>query len=114
MEDPIETYITHAPLEVSGILRMVEQLVLEVDPELNQTLGYQMPTFKKYGRTVFQFAAQKNHLWIYPTPTGIAQCVARLAGYKTSKSGIQIPYSQPLDVELIQDLVRFKLKEVEN
>jgi uncharacterized protein YdhG (YjbR/CyaY superfamily) len=114
MEDVIETYITKAPLEVQDILRRMRQLVLEVDPELTQTLSYQMPTFKKLGKAVFHFAAQKNHLGIYPTPPAIEHFAARLENYQTSKGAIQIPYSMPLDEELIQDMVRFNLEQLEN
>ncbi len=113
MEDLIEAYINNAPQEVQPLLRRVKQLVLEVDPELTQTLSYQMPTFKKNGKAVFHFAAQKNHLGIYPTPAAIEHFTARLAGYKTSKGAIQIPYSMTLDEELIQDLVRANLQELE-
>ena len=114
MADVIETYITTAPLEVQDILRRVRQLVLEVDPELTQTFSYQMPTFKKHGKAVFHFAAQKNHLGIYPTPAAIEHFAGRLEGYKTSKGAIQIPYTHPLDETLIQDMVRFNLAELEN
>lgn len=114
MEDVIKTYIAKAPLEVQDILRRVRELVLEVDPELTQTHCYQMPTFKKHSKTVFHFAAQKNHLGIYPTPPAIEHFAERLEGYKTSKAAIQIPYSQPLDKELIRDLVRFNLEQLEN
>lgn len=114
MEDAIETYIAKAPLEIQDILRRVRQLVLEIDPELTQTLSYQMPTFKKHGKAVFHFAAQKKHLGIYPTPSAIEHFAARLEGYKTSKGAIQIPWSLPLDEELIQGLVRFNLEQLEN
>ena len=114
MPDVIEAYITKQSLEVQEILRRVKQLVLEVDPELTQTLSYQMPTFKKNGKPVIHFAAQKNHLGVYPTPSAIEHFAARLQGYKTSKGAIQIPWSQPLDEKLIKDLVLFKLNEVEN
>jgi uncharacterized protein YdhG (YjbR/CyaY superfamily) len=114
MEDVIEAYITKAPLEVQEMLRRVRQLVLEVDPELTQTLSYQMPTFKKHGKNIFHFAAQKNHLGIYPTPSAIEHFAGRLESYKTSKGAIQMPYTMPLDEDLIQDMVRFKLKELEN
>jgi uncharacterized protein YdhG (YjbR/CyaY superfamily) len=114
MEDLIEAYITKAPLEVQGVLRRVRQLVLEVDPELTQTLSYQMPTFKKHNKAVFHFAAQKNHLGIYPTPAAIEYFAARLEGYQTSKGAIQIPYSIPLDEGLIKDLVRFNLDALED
>jgi uncharacterized protein YdhG (YjbR/CyaY superfamily) len=73
-----------------------------------------MPTFKKHGKAVFHFAAQKNHLGIYPTPPAIEHFAARLEGYQTSKGAIQIPYSMPLDEKLIQDLVRFNLEVLED
>ncbi len=114
MQDLIGEYIAKAPLEIQDILRRVRQLVLAVDPELTQTLSYQMPTFKKHGKAVFHFAAQKNHLGIYPTPSAIEHFAVRLGGYKTSKGAIQIPWSLPLDEELIQDLVRFNLEQLEN
>jgi uncharacterized protein YdhG (YjbR/CyaY superfamily) len=101
-------------VEVQGVLRRVRQLVLEVDPELTQTLSYQMPTFKKHGKAVFHFAAQKKHLGIYPTPAAIEHFAARLEGYRTSKGAIQIPYSMPLDEEFIEDLARFNLDALEN
>ena len=113
MEDIIEAYINRAPLEVQPVLRRVRELVLEVDPELTQTLSYQMPTFKKNGKPIFHYAAQKSHLGIYPTPSAIEHFKARLEGYQTSKGAIQIPYSEQLDEKLIQDLVHFKLQEME-
>ena len=114
MEDLIETYINNTPEQIQPLLRRVRQIVLEVDPGLTQTLSYQMPTFKKNGKAVFHFAAQKNHLGIYPTPAAIEHFSERLTGYKTSKGAIQIPYTMTLDEELIQDMVRFNLAELEN
>ena len=114
MEDLIGAYIEKAPLEVQGVLRRVRQLVLEVDPDLTQTISYMMPTFKKYGKPILYFAAQKKHLGIYPTSSPIPYFEERLKGYKISKGAIQMPWTQPLDEDLIRDLVRFKLNEVEN
>jgi len=57
MEDVIKTYIAKAPLEVQDILHRVRELVLELDPELTQTLSYQMPTFKKHAKPILYFAA---------------------------------------------------------
>jgi len=113
MDNVIDAYIAQAPREIQELLRRIRELVLEVDPELTQTLSYQMPTFKKHGKAVFHFAAQKNHLGVYPTPAAIGHFEPRLEGYKTSKGAIQIPYSMPLDGELIKDMVRFNLMRVE-
>ena len=73
-----------------------------------------MTTFKKHGKAVFHFAAQKKHLGIYPTPAAIEHFAAKLDGYRTSKGAIQIPYSMPLNEELIKDLVHFNLDALEN
>lgn len=112
MENLIDGYIDKAPRDVQGLLKRVREVVLEVDPELSQTLSYQMPAFKKNGKAIFYFAAQKNHLGIYPTPAAIEHFKARLEGYKTSKGAIQIPYTMPLDENLIRDLVRFNLSRL--
>jgi len=37
----------------------------------------------------------------------------RLAGYKTSKGAIQLPLGKPIDYELINDIVRWRIKKVE-
>jgi len=53
-------------------------MVLEVDPDLTQTLSYQMPTFKKHGKTIIHFAAQKNYLGGCHTPSAIERETRRL------------------------------------
>jgi uncharacterized protein YdhG (YjbR/CyaY superfamily) len=40
----------------------------------------------------YRFAAQKNHLGIYPGAEAMEHSAPRLTGYKTSKGAIQIPY----------------------
>lgn len=112
MTNPIEEYIEARPEPIRTILRELMQIILEVDPSLTQTISYQMPTFKKNGKAVFHFAAQANHLGIYPTPQPIEVFRERLKGYKTSKGTIQWPNDRPLDKQLIQDMLRLNLAQL--
>lgn len=113
MENKIDTFILNYPEEVQNILRKVREIALGVDPELEQTISYGIPTLKKNGENILHFAAQKAHLGIYPGSEAIAHFDERLKNYQTSKGTIQVPYIEPLDYQLIEDLVRYNLERVD-
>jgi uncharacterized protein YdhG (YjbR/CyaY superfamily) len=69
-----------------------------------------MPAYKQNGIVVY-FAANKNHIGFYPTPSGVTAFESQLSNYKYSKGAIQFPIDQPLPKELIQDIVRFRIAE---
>lgn len=50
------------------------------------------------GRNLIHFAAQKNHLGIYPGAAAMEHFAPRLTEYKTSKGAVQFPY-KPLGAE---------------
>lgn len=110
MENKIDLFIQNYPEEVQVLLRKVQKIALGVDPDLEQTISYGIPTLKKNGKIVMHFAAQKAHLGLYPGSEAVAHFDERLKNYNTSKGTIQIPYIEPLDHQLIEDLVRFNLE----
>ena len=69
----------------------------------------QMPAFKQNGVLVY-FAAFKNHIGFFPTAQGIEAFKDKLSAYKTSKGTIQFPLDQPLPLDLIVDIVRYRVK----
>ena len=68
-----------------------------------------MPTFK-IKKILVQFAGHKQHLGFYPWPETIEAFKDKLSSHKTSKGGIQFPYNRPIPLELISEMVRFRLK----
>ncbi|MCK9246905.1 MAG: DUF1801 domain-containing protein [Anaerolineaceae bacterium] len=110
MENPIDRYIKESP-ELSQIfLLKVREIALGIDPGIEQTISYGIPTLKKDGKTVLHFAAQKGHLGLYPGTDALVHFEKRLREYKTRKGTIQIPYLEPLDQRLVEDLIRFNLE----
>jgi uncharacterized protein YdhG (YjbR/CyaY superfamily) len=71
-----------------------------------------MPAFKYHGVLVY-YAAYKNHIGFYPTPSGIASFADELLPYKTSKGAIQFPIDKPIPVSLVRKIVTFRKKENE-
>ncbi len=69
-----------------------------------------MPAFYLNGNLVY-FAAFSRHIGFYPTSSGIANFKSELAKYKSSKGAVQFPMDEPLPVELIKRIVRFRVQE---
>ena len=108
----IDEYINTAPEQVREILQTIRQLVKEEAPEAVETISYQMPTFKLKGQSVVHFAAWKDHIGFYPTPSGTAAFEQELSPYKRAKGSIQFPLNQPIPLPLIRQIVRFRVDEV--
>ena len=73
-------------------------------------MSWQMPTFVMHGNLV-HFAAHKNHIGLYPAPSGIDAFKNELSGYKSAKGSVQFPIDKPLPYEIISKIVKFRVAE---
>lgn len=106
----IDEYIRQFPAEIQDILQEIRKIVRETAPEATEKISYQMPTFFMNGNLV-HFAAFKNHIGFYPTPTGTEQFKNELSVYKGAKGSVQFPLNQPMPYELIRKIVEFRVVE---
>ncbi|MFZ0544062.1 MAG: DUF1801 domain-containing protein [Candidatus Promineifilaceae bacterium] len=106
----IDEYIRQFPDEIQEILQQLRQTIKESAPEAAEKISYQMPTFALNGNLV-HFAAYKNHIGFYPTPSGIETFKEELSPYKSSIGAVQFPIDQPLPLELIGRIVKFRVEE---
>lgn len=118
MSTPFETidqYITAFPADVRERLIMLRELVRDVVPQAEESISYQMPTFKYMGKPLLYFAAYSNHIGVYATPRANDVYAQRLAemGCKASKGTIQLPYNKPIPADLLRDIARFKATYIE-
>jgi len=106
----IDDYIAGFPKEIQGILEKVRKTIGSAAPGAQETISYQIPTFTLNGNLV-HFAAFKNHIGFYPTPTGIAKFKKQLSAYGGAKGSVQFPLNQPIPYALISRIVKFRVKE---
>ncbi len=106
----IHEYIAGFPPDVQAILQKIRATIREAAPGAVEAISYQMPTFKLEGNLV-HFAAFKNHIGLYPTPTGTEAFKNELSPYKAGKGSIQFPLDEPIPYDLIQEIVAFRVKE---
>ena len=106
----IDEYILKFPPETQEILRTLRKVIKESAPDAVEKINYQMPTFVLQGNLV-HFAAYKNHIGLYPTPSGTDSFKLELAEYKRGKGSIRFPIEKPLPYELIRKIVKFRAIE---
>jgi uncharacterized protein YdhG (YjbR/CyaY superfamily) len=106
----IDRYIAGFPADKREILEQLRMTIRLAAPEAEEVISYQMPAFKYHGMLVY-YAAFKNHIGFYPTSSGIETFKKELSTYKGSKGAVQFPLDKPLPLELISNIVKFRLKE---
>ena len=89
---------------------MLRKVIKESAPDAEEKISWQMPTFVLHGNLV-HFAAYKNHIGFYPTPSGIDAFKHELSEYKGAKGSVQFPIEKPLPYELISKIVKFRVAE---
>jgi len=106
----IDEYIAGFPEEVQQILQKIRSVIRQEAPLAQEAISYQMPTFKLNGNLV-HFAAFKNHIGFYPTPSGTEKFQKEIARYKSGKGSIQFPLDEPIPYDLIRKIVIFRVTE---
>lgn len=106
----IDDYINGYPKNIQNILKQIRHTIRMVAPNAKETIKYQMPTFTMNGNLV-HFAAFKNHIGLYPTPSAIGKFKADLSKYQSTKGAVRFPLDKPIPYGLIKKIVRFRVKE---
>ncbi|MEO7768543.1 MAG: DUF1801 domain-containing protein [Ferruginibacter sp.] len=106
----VDAYIAGFPDDTQKLLRQLRATIMKAAPGAEELISYQMPAYKYNGMLVY-FAGYKLHIGFYPTPSGIENFKKELSVFKNSKGAVQFPTEQPLPLQLITKIVKFRVKE---
>jgi uncharacterized protein YdhG (YjbR/CyaY superfamily) len=106
----IDEYIEGLPKAVQRNLSELRSTIRKAAPDATEKISYRMPTFYYNGNLV-HFAAYERHIGFYPTPSGIVEFQDELKKYHTSKGAIQFPIDEPVPLELVTRIVKFRVAE---
>jgi len=110
----IDMYIASFPDDVREILKRIRHLVLKYAPEAEESITYGMPAYKTNGKPLVYFAAFKNHIGLYATPSGHSAFEEELSVYKRGKGSVQFPLNKPIPYDLIRRIIEFRVIENQN
>lgn len=103
----VDGYIAKQPDEVQPLLQRVRRIIRKALPGAEETISYQIPTYKQDGHYVVYFAAFKQHWSLYPVTSVVrAQLKRELAAYEGSKGTVRFPLSEPVPDRLVERIVR--------
>jgi uncharacterized protein YdhG (YjbR/CyaY superfamily) len=106
----VDEYIASFPPDVRAILEELRLRIRNAAPDAEEIISYRMPAFKQ-GRILVYFAAFKKHIGLFPPVSGDAKLQKAIAKYAGPKGNLQFPLDQPIPYELIENIVKFRVKQ---
>ena len=106
----IDEYIATFPKNIQIILEELRQAIRDSAPDAEEVISYQMPAFRLKGILVY-FAAFKNHIGFYPTSSSVTEFRKDLSKYEVSKGTVRFPIEEPIPLDLVKKMVRYRVKE---
>jgi len=107
----IDEYIAGFPKETQKILKQVRAIIKNTARNAEETISYAIPAFTLNKTYLVYFAGYKNHVSLYPAPTGNGAFEKEISDYKSGKGTVQFPLDKQLPVNLITKIVKFRMKE---
>lgn len=107
----VDAYIEEFSPEVQALLHKMRNTILKVASDAQESISYGMPAYKTQGKPLVYFAAYKNHIGFYATPSGHEAFKNELSGYQQGKGSVQFPLNEPLPLELIGKIIAFRVQE---
>lgn len=112
----VDEYFDNQPLETKNALLAIKKCILKVNPETTELFNYNIPSYTliKGGKREQQImmAGYKKHIGFYPHPSTIEKFDKELNEYKKGKGSVQFPLNKALPLDLIEKMVRYRMKLV--
>jgi uncharacterized protein YdhG (YjbR/CyaY superfamily) len=101
----VDEYVASLQPEVVVALDSARATIHAALPSAVETLSYQIIGFTVDGRRVMHLAGWRTHLSLYPVPAVTGQLAADLERYRSGKSTLRFPLTEPLPLDLIRQVV---------
>lgn len=103
----VDAYIAKQPSDAQLVLRRVRRIIRKVMPDAEETIRYQIPTYKLDGQYVVYFAGWKQHWSLYPVTDLVRAALgSQLAAYEVSKGTVRFSLADSVAAKLVERIVR--------
>ncbi len=108
----VTEYIAAQPPASRTVLRTVRATLRKALPGAEEGIGYSIPCYRLDGRIVIYFAGWKAHWSLYSaTPALVAALGTQLVRYEHSKGTIRFPLDEPVPVQFLTRIAKFRARE---
>ncbi len=107
----IDEYIATFPEAVQKLLEEVRATIKAAAPGAREKISYQIAAFELNGRNLVGFAGWKNHIAMYPIPSGTEAFNKEVSKYVDGKGTLKFPIDKPLPLKLISKVVKLRVAD---
>jgi uncharacterized protein YdhG (YjbR/CyaY superfamily) len=109
----VDDYLASQPKTVRAALDRVRSAIRRAVPRAEETISYQIPTYKLNGRAILYFAGWTRHYSLYPAGANVLDDFKDdLAPFEISRGTIKFPLTQRVPVKLIAGIAKLRAKQV--
>ncbi|MFM6977973.1 MAG: iron chaperone [Micrococcales bacterium] len=110
----IDKFLASVEEPKRSTLEEMRRRILEIVPDAEQGIKYNMPAFTLGGKCFACIAPFKNHLNYSPYSGNVLnQLPKELEGYVVSKGSMQFAIDKPLPKTLLKKLIKLRLDEID-
>jgi len=110
----VDDYLGGLDVPTRAAFEHIRSLVMDLVPEAEQGTSYGMATLKYKQKPLLAFLAAKHHLSIFPFSPKVVESVReRLTAFELSKGTIRFTIATPLPDEVVRDIVRRRMDEID-
>ena len=111
--EQIDEYLRGVEEPKRSTLETVRRTILEIVPDAEETISYNVPAFRVDGAIFAGFAAFRDHLSFLPfSGSVLAKLPDELGGYGMTKSALHFPIDEPLPKAIVEKLIAVRRAEV--
>ena len=109
----VDDYIAAQPESARAVLEHVRAAIRQALPKAEETIAYNMPTYKLRDESMIHFAAWKKHFSLYPASAKLLAFFKKdLAGATINKSTIRFALAEPVPAKLIVRIAKYRVTEL--
>jgi len=107
----VDEYIATFSEERQKILEEVRSTIKAAAPDTEEKISYGIPTFIMRGKYLIYFAGWKNHISLYPVPTGDDEFNKSIEPYNSGRGTLKFPLDKPMPLKLISKIVKLRVAD---
>jgi uncharacterized protein YdhG (YjbR/CyaY superfamily) len=109
----VNEYIASQPKDAQAVLKRVRSTIRKAVPAAEEVISYRIPAYKVNDVPLLYFAGWKHHYSLYPAGDAlVAAFKEELGRYEISKGTIRFPLSEPVPVDLIERIAKFRAEQL--
>jgi uncharacterized protein YdhG (YjbR/CyaY superfamily) len=111
--EQVDSYLRDQEEPRRRTLQELRRAILEIVPDAEEGISYQVPAFRLDGKVIAGFAGFKNHLSYLPfSGSVLGELADQLEGYSMTKSSLHFPIDRSLPKPLVENLIAVRMAEV--